>query len=284
MTRSQEFGDHLVGDRVPRRFWVGLVALIVYVLLAAVLGNILGDLAPADDATAEFAFSHFIPLTIAIGLGLFFVSWSGWSNDVWRGRSTLKDEPRRRWLIAIPALMIALALTQLASVPWAERGLGTVLIVLVGTIMVGLGEELVFRGILFTSIRARHGELVTLLATALLFAAAHIVGSVWAGVDPAAIAFQVAVLTMNGSLYYWVRRVTGQLWAAVAIHALTDFVLYMSSGAASAAEAMTTSNDTPDPVLATIQFILIALAIAGVISAAREDHRARKGRQAQSQS
>ena len=280
MSQHQDDTRRRVGDRVPRRFWVGVVALIIYLLLAAGLGNVAGALAPAGDLTADFALSHFIPLPIAIGLALWFTWWSGWWRDVWRNTSTLSMEPRRRWLIAIPVLLVALPLGQLPGVPWVERGLGTVLIVLVGTIMVGFGEELVMRGILFTSLRERHGELVTLVVTSLLFGAAHIVGSVWAGLPPAAIAFQVAALSMTGSLYYWVRRVTGRLWVGMAIHALTDFTLYLASGEASAAEAMSSSDDLGPltPVLVTIQSLLVALAIAGVISAAREDHRARKAR------
>lgn len=267
-------------DRVPRRFWVGVAALVVYILFAAVLGNITGAFAPDGDVTAEFALSHLIPLPIAIGLALWFVRWAGWWRDVWSNRSTLRMQPRRLWLVAIPVLLAALPLVQLPGVPWAERGLGTVMIVLVGTIMVGFGEELVIRGILFVSLRERHGELVTLLVTSLLFGAAHTVGSVWAGLPPAAIAFQVAFLSMTGSLYYWVRRVTGRLWVGMAIHALTDFTLYLASGEASAAEAMSSSDDLGPltPVLVTIQMLLVALAIAGVFSAAREDHRARKPR------
>lgn len=44
-------------DRVPRRFWVGVAALVVYILFAAVLGNITGAFAPDGDVTAEFALS-----------------------------------------------------------------------------------------------------------------------------------------------------------------------------------------------------------------------------------
>lgn len=280
MSQPQDDTRQRVGDRVPRRFWVGVVALVVYILFAAVLGNITGSLAPDGDVTAEFALSHLIPLPIAIGLALWFVWWAGWWRDVWRNTSTLRMQPRRLWLIAIPALLVALPLVQLPGIPWVERGFGTVMIVLVGTIMVGFGEELVIRGILFVSLRERHGELVTLLVTSLLFGAAHTVGSVWAGLPPAAIAFQVAALSMTGSLYYWVRRVTGRLWVGMAIHALTDFTLYLASGEASAAEAMSSSDDLGPltPVLVTIQSLLVALAIVGVISAAREDHRARKAR------
>lgn len=278
MSQPQDDTHSRTGDRVPRRFWVGALALVVYILFAAVLGNITGSFASEGDVTAEFALSHLIPLPIAIGLALWFVWRAGWWDDVWRSTSTLRMQPRRLWLIAIPVLLAALPIVQLPGIPWVERGLGTIAIVLVGTIMVGFGEELVLRGILFVSLRERHGDLVTLLITSLLFGAAHTVSSVWAGLPPAAIAFQVAFLSMTGSLYYWVRRVTGRLWVGIAIHALTDFTLYLASGEASAAEAMSSSDDLGPmtPVIVTIQTLLIALAVAGVISAAREDHRARK--------
>jgi len=89
------------------------------------------------------------------------------------------------------------------------------------------------------------------------------------------IAFQVAFLTMSGSLYYWARRVTGRLWVPMLLHALTDCVAYLVSGASSAAEAL--SADASENVVVVIaQALLIAAATLGVLSAAREDVRARR--------
>lgn len=262
--------------RIPRVWWVGVGAVLVYLLLAAGVGNLVGD-AAGDDAALEFALSHFMPLPIAILLGVVFVHRSGWGSRVWRETPTSKLGPRRRWLLVIPVLMIALPLGQLGDVPWADRSVGVILSVLLATALVGIGEELYFRGILLESIRARHGELVTLLATSALFGLAHVIGSLWAGVPATTIAFQVSVLAMNGSLLYWVRRATGRLWVAMLIHAVTDCVLYLASGASSAAEALSQQNDPAEhPVLVVIQVALIAGAIAGVVSAAREDHRTRR--------
>jgi TRAP-type C4-dicarboxylate transport system permease small subunit len=96
--------------RIPQRTWIGLVVVAVYVLIAAGLGNLMDVLIPTDDPTAELAASHFIPLAIGILLLLVFVRWSGWS-EVWTNRSTLRDRPRRWWLLAIPVLMVLIALS-----------------------------------------------------------------------------------------------------------------------------------------------------------------------------
>ncbi|PPG79654.1 hypothetical protein C5C94_05285 [Rathayibacter sp. AY1C3] len=61
------------------------------------------------------------------------------------------------------------------------------------------------------------------------------------------------------------------------MHALTDCVLYLASGATRASETLTQQTDPADqPVLVVIQFLLIAAAVAGLVSAAREDHRTRR--------
>jgi membrane protease YdiL (CAAX protease family) len=249
--------------------------------MAAVLGSLIGDRAPSEDA--EFVLSHVIPLPIAIALGLLFVHrWSGWdARRVFRETPTVRLTPRRWWLESIPVLMVAISLAQVPEISWADQAAGMVLLVVSATIMVGVGEELFFRGILLESIRARHGELVTLLGTAASFGLGHIVGSLWAGVPPLIILFQVSALMMDGSLFYWVRRVTGRLWVAMAVHALTDCVLYLSSGATSTSDAlMQPSSDDPNWLLAALEIALITAAVAGVISAAREDHRTRQGRRA----
>lgn len=274
--------DGLDRPRVPRTTWVGLAAAAVYLVFAAVLGNVFGALA-GDDETAEFVLSHYIPLPIAIVLGLVFLRYARWGRGVWAEAPTPTLRPRRWWLVSIPVLMVLLPLVQLPATPWGARPFGTVLVVVIGTILVGVGEELFFRGILVDAVRARHGELVTLLVTAIAFGLAHVVGSIWAGVPAAAILFQVTFLAMNGSLYYWVRRVSGRLWVAMAVHALTDCVLYLAAGPSRATDALTDQQDdrSADPLLATLQILLIIAAVVGLVSAAREDRRTRRLRREQ---
>lgn len=275
--------DMSAGDRKLRpRIWIGLVAVAIYLLFAALLGNLLGGLAAPDDVTAEFALGHLIPLPIAIVLAVVFVRRSGWTG-VWRETPTLRMTPRRRWLASIPVLMVLVALAQAPSIPWADRAIDFLLLVALGTLLVGLGEELVVRGILLVSVRERHGETLTMLVTALVFAFAHVFSSIWHGLPLAAIAFQVSVLMMNGILYYWVRRVTGRLWAAVLVHALTDFMLYVEAGASNAAEAAPSGLDPSNPVLVISEMLLLVAAAASVVSVIREDRRTRAARRSSSE-
>lgn len=261
----------------PRSVWLALAAVVVYIALAAGLGNLLSGLVPDDQTTAQFALGHFIPLAIAIAGLLLFLRWTGWGRDVWREAPTPTLTPRRWWLLSIPVLVILGPIGQLGDVPWASLSIGVILVIAAGTLMVGFGEELVIRGILLTTVRARHGELVTLLVTSLVFALAHIPGSIIAGATFGAIAFQVAALAAVGASYYWVRRVTGRLWVGMLVHAVTDWVLYLESGADTPAVSMPQEHSTsPEVFPAVVQSLLLLATAIGVISVIREDRRNRR--------
>ena len=264
-----------VGSGRPRSIWLALAVVVVYVLLAAGLGNLLSGLVSDDQVLAQFALGHFIPLAIAIIGLLLFLRWAGWGQDVWRERPTPSLTPRRWWLISIPVFVVLLPLSQLGDVPWAARPIGFILVIAAGTLMVGFGEELLVRGILLTAVRARHGELVALLATSAVFALAHIPGSIIAGAPIGAIAFQVSFLAASGAAYYWVRRVTGRLWVAMLAHALTDWVLYLASGAGTPASLPQDHSGSPQPFLVTVQILLLIATTISVISVIREDRRNR---------
>lgn len=90
------------------------------------------------------------------------------------------------------------------------------------TFLVALPEELFFRGIvqnlLQRSFRFRHGGIVSLLATSILFGLSHINnrGSFdWR---------YVCLATLAGIVYGWVYRTTGKVTASAIPHALTDIV------------------------------------------------------------
>lgn len=262
----------------PPSIWLALAAVVIYVALAAGLGGLLSGLVSDDQELAQFALGHFIPLAIAIVGLLLFLRWAGWGRVVWRERPTPALTPRRWWLISIPVLVVLLPIAQLGEVPWASRPLGFILVIAAGTLLVGIGEELLIRGVLLTAVRAHHGELLALLGTSLVFALAHIPGSIIAGAPIAAIAFQVTFLAAAGAAYYWVRRVTGRLWAAMLAHALTDWVLYLASGAGTPATSLpqSHSSDSPDPLQVTVQVLLLVATTVSVISVIREDRRSRR--------
>ena len=154
--------------RVTPRFWIGLIAAIVYVLCAGGIGELLTQWFPPDSDVAELALSHIPVLLPLIVGGVLFVRWSGWSQLVWRVPAAFETTPRRWWMLAFPVLLLAQSVVVLAGAPWASWNMAALALVLFVNALVGVGEELYFRGILRASIRAHHGEAVTLVGTSLL--------------------------------------------------------------------------------------------------------------------
>ena len=254
---------------LQRKLWVGLVAAAVYVLIAGWFGEFVGGLAAPGDANAEFALGHFVPLTILIVGALVFLRWAGWSKEVWSSPSVIAER-RRWWMLAIPALLAVQIAVGLVSVPWDAHAASTVLIVLAGTIMVGIGEELYFRGILRTAVLGHHGEFLALLITSVAFGLGHTVKFLLLGMPIEALAFQIAFLAMDGALFYGALRATGTLWVPIALHALNDFQLYIHSGDVDGVNQQTFGED---PLTVTSELILIALSVALVVSTIRNDRR-----------
>lgn len=263
---------------LPRNTWIALGVVVVYVLLAAGLGNALDGLAPEDDVAAQFALGHLVPLPIAIALVLLFLRVARWGRGVWRETPTPALTPRRWWLVSIPALAVLVPISQLDTVPWGARSVWFLALIALGTLLVGFGEELVVRGVLLTAVRERHGELVTMLVTAVVFGLAHAPGSLIAGVPPAFILFQVGALAGTGVAYYWVRRVTGRIWVGMLVHAFTDWVLYVASDAGTPTAALTV--DTGDlggsACTAVVSGLLLLATLVSVVSVVREDRRTRR--------
>ncbi|AMB59948.1 CPBP family intramembrane glutamic endopeptidase [Microterricola viridarii] len=260
--------------RIPQRFWIGLVAVIVYVALAAGVSSLLVDWLAPEGELAEFALSHIPVLLPLIIAGLVFARRSGWA-EIWRTPAAFETRPRRWWMLVIPLLMLTQSIIVLTLTPWGNWDILGIALVALITAMVGLGEELYFRGILRSSLRANHGETLTLLVTSLLFGAAHSFGSAIHGEPVGTIAFQVGVTMLDGVLFYAAFRATGRLWVAIALHALSDFTLYLSSTNLADQNAIDVSTV---PANIAIQGTLWALVVVVFISAMRQDLAARRSR------
>lgn len=259
--------------KVRQRFWIGLVAAIVYVAFAGGVGEWLTEWFPPENDVAELALSHFPVLLPLVAVGVIFVWRAGWTKDVWRTPASFETQPRRWWMLVFPALLLAQSVIILLGAPWGTWNFGALLLILVVNILVGVGEELYFRGILRASLRAHHGETLTLIVTSLMFGAAHALGSVLAGVPIGFLAFQVSVTAVTGAVLYGAFRATGRLWVAMALHALTDFALRISSGDLSSRSA---DDLTPSPVTIATQSILWLSALVLLISCIRQDARTRR--------
>lgn len=255
---------------IPRSLWVGLAAAVFYVLIAAVVGNLLDPLAGGDE-TLDFVIATWVPVAVLITIGLLFTRRAGWRREAWTSPSPF-TERRRWWLLAIPAILAVQVVLILVDVPWSERAAPVVLVYLIGSLLIGIGEELYFRGIFRVAVRGHHSELTALLVTSVAFGLAHTVGYFFNGVPLGATALSVAFLAMNGALFYGALRATGTLWVPILLHGTGDFARFMQQGGDAHEEAQSFGDSAGT---ALIEYVLIGLSIALVISTIRNDRHQR---------
>ncbi|MCJ1705491.1 CPBP family intramembrane glutamic endopeptidase [Rathayibacter sp. VKM Ac-2926] len=260
---------------VPRTIPVGLAAAVLYVLIAAGVGTLLDPLAGGDD-TLDFVIGTWLPVGVLIVIGLLFARRAGWLREAWTAPSPF-TERRRWWLLAIPVVLAVQTLQLLLAVPWAERALPMVLVYLVGCLLIGFGEELYFRGLFRVAVRGHHGELAALLITSIAFGLGHVAGYLLNGVPLPATAVAVAFLAMDGAIFYGALRATGTLWVPILLHGLGDFARFLQQGGDDQSAAPEVSGDA---FTALVEYILIGLSIALVVSVARSGRRERKARRA----
>ena len=123
----------------------------------------------------------------------------------------------------MPLLLIPLG----AGLPFLAFGLNlratdAVPLIVVGTPLIALNEELFFRGVLLELLRPT-GWRRAITTTAVLFGAAHAL-NLLAGASLPFTILQVAATTAGGVTLAAIRIRSGSLWPLIAVHALLDTI------------------------------------------------------------
>jgi membrane protease YdiL (CAAX protease family) len=168
---------------------------------------------PYSDPRVVFAITPVLLVLCGLMIGLAVIfrvpAWGGLGWDL----SAL-------WIVVPTGLLLGKLIVVLA-----QRGASPLLIaqIFLGTLLVGVGEELAFRGIALTSLTRHYSPLVAVLGSAALFGLMHSV-NILARQSVAEVAIQVVLTTAFGIAFGWVYLNTGRnLLIVVACHALWDF-------------------------------------------------------------
>ncbi len=212
--------------RISVRQYLAIVAgYLLVLLIGTIVARVVldGDGVPSGTGTGVATYAEvgdvWRRLVLPVGCSAVFVlavvSALGWWRPVLEERRTVQ-----RWVWVVPGLM---ALTILAGTNYGGLAATSVQLVaslLLGAMLVGLAEEIVFRGLGVTAFRLNgYRERRVALWTSVLFGVSHSV-ALLAG--PAGL-IQVAYTLVGGYLYYLTRRVSGGLLLPVLLHGAWDF-------------------------------------------------------------
>lgn len=183
----------------------------------------------AISASAGNAFKAIVfPVALAV-LAVLAVGWRWGIRSIWHERSDLRlSSPR--WLLSLILILFLLSIVLgIGLAPWGDWSIGVVLLILAGTLMVGFGEEIIFRGFLLVGARQRYSELGALLITCLLFGLIH--GANFLNGQAAGPTIrQILSAAFMGAAFYLMRRFTGYLVVAMLVHGLLDFSILVNGG------------------------------------------------------
>ena len=162
------------------------------------------------------------------------------------------------WLWAVPVLMALPGVgALLGGAPSADRSLGYLAALAVGTLLVGFSEELLTRGTGLVGLRGGFKEPVAWALSCLLFGLIHALNAFF-GQSIGSTIQQIVFAFLAGSVFYITRRVSGTLILCMVLHAWVDFTTLGFGEAAADAES-------PFTLLGVLQYGAFFLALIGVV-------------------
>jgi membrane protease YdiL (CAAX protease family) len=200
---------------------------IALVLLVVWMGITMG--AAVMQTAGHVSLEALVGERIVIGLvaaPAFLVAAMLWLR--WDGLGLATPQPWRSLLILwLPLLYISLVLSGGALIGFPPAR--TIGFVLFNTIMVGISEELMFRGIMLRGALSSMRIWPAIWLSCILFGLVHVMNVFITG--EAVPAMIQAVAAFLSGLFFMAARIrTGSLFPVIAIHALWDFSLFVAIG------------------------------------------------------
>ncbi|MFE3289667.1 CPBP family intramembrane glutamic endopeptidase [Rhodococcus sp. NPDC059234] len=259
---THERGDVARWRRPSVWLAIGLLVayLVFYLLVARLITTIFSDRIDKDNVLSS-ASSILLGVALPIAIGaialLVVATRLGMLGKIF-GRQPIRG---RGWMWIGPGLVLAAIIAHLTGTEWNSWTGGQIVAMFVLGACVGVTEELATRGLAVQILRdARHGERFVAVVSSLLFALMHTVNLI-SGMALSTVGATVVYTFAFGMCMYLAMRVTGTIWAAIVLHALTDPTTFLSSGGLDKAVGSTSAGG------AIAALVTIALIAFGAVAA-----------------
>lgn len=244
--------------------------LAYYLLVGLAVGAVFGDEVDKDNVLATGA-GIFFGLVLPIGIGA--VTLVGFTAFIGRLRSVFGRQPAagRPWMWIGPGLVLIAVVSHAAATDWSTWRPEQILLLALLGVCVGLAEELATRGLAVQMLRgAGHSERFVMVVSSLLFALMHVI-NLLSGMKASTVLLTVVYTFGFGVCMYLVMRLTGTIWSAIVLHALTDPTTFLASGGVD--EAVTDHTGGWSLLASAATILMIAFSLVAVFLV-REDRRA----------
>ncbi|MFG1781008.1 CPBP family intramembrane glutamic endopeptidase [Rhodococcus oryzae] len=234
--------------------------LAFYLLVGRLISSIFAGQIDKDDivgSASSILLGMALPIAIG-GVALFIVTVRlGMLGRIF-GPQPIRG---RGWMWIGPALVVAAIIAHVTGTEWSSWTGGQIAAMFVLGACVGVVEELATRGLVIQILRdARHSEKFVAVVSSLVFALMHTV-NLLSGMELSTVAATVVYTFGFGMCMYLTMRVTGTIWAAIVLHALTDPTTFLSSGGVDTAVG-TSSSSGAIAALVTVLLVVFGLVAA----------------------
>ncbi len=193
--------------------WIGLIRLLP--------GDDRVSFEFLGDQSTPWVRQFIIPLLVVLAFQAAVITKLGW----WK--SVMRDPVRtdRKWLWVFPVVLIVLALLTFASEGAQDAGSGYLVSVLTTTMLVGITEEMTFRGIMLVGARRLFDrEWRAVVFSGALFGLFHL-PNILVGAPAGPTVLQVFQTAIIGTAIYALRRTSGALVLCMLLHGVYDYLV-----------------------------------------------------------
>jgi membrane protease YdiL (CAAX protease family) len=207
--------------RITPRPAIAIALFVAYGALVSAVWAINGvDYDTVSDSSDSVLKGIVLPIGLGAGFLAIAATWFGW----WRPAMVEEHRTGPRWALIVPVLLLGAALMGTLGIDFGAADGQTLLLIALGTALVGFSEELLTRGLMIVGFRGSLPEVWVWFLSSLFFGLLHGI-NVFFGQSVGATAQQMVFAFALGTAFYVTRRVTGLLIVTMVIHAIWDFGL-----------------------------------------------------------
>lgn len=215
-------------DASPRRRSLPFIALIAAIVVYLAIIGVIHAIATSSLTNLDYGSfpdvdtivrATIIPVGASIVFCLALIKALGWWRPV-----IVDQAPVQRWVLLIPVSLLAAVAIGTDYGRLSTKGATFTIWLLVSALMIGLGEELMFRGIAVAALRLKgRTETTVALWSSVLFGVSHAVN--WL-IDGGGSVMQIVTTIYMGWFLYLTRRATKGILVPIVVHGLWDFGLF----------------------------------------------------------